>query len=100
MRTLSIIAPGIECKFTDSSSANISTACSLAQSIIDRMIYEEERSHDVMTIHDEAGDIMAEVYSKNNAGQSGILVKNEWYCPPDAADVVTNMISDYMGGVL
>lgn len=98
MRTLSIIAPGIECKFTDSSAANISTACSLAQTIIDRMIYEEESAHDVMTIHGEDGGIMAEVYAKDKAGQTGILVKNKWYCLPDAADVVSNMISDYMGG--
>lgn len=98
MRTLSIIAPGIDFKFTDNSAGIINTARSLAQTIIVRMIHEEKHSHDVMTIHGEDGGIMAEVYAKDKDGQTGILVKNKWYCLPDAADVVSNMISDYMGG--
>lgn len=98
MRTLSIIAPGIECKFTDNSAVNINTACSLAQNIIDRIAYEEESAHDVMAIHGDDGSIVAEVYAKDKSGQSGFSVDGKWYCLPDAADVVTNMISDYMGG--
>jgi len=91
---ISIYAPGIKVEVTDVSKVNC--ACKAAGSIMDNIFYENELSHDVITIHDSKGDCIAEVALRPdpfNGFIKGFEVVNKWYCLPEAKDVVSNIIN-------
>lgn len=85
-----IIAPGTDCKTTKT---NI--ACKIACNILEEIFYEA--LSDVMSIHIENGDCIAEISVDNGFKlvticRHGVFKK---YCLPDAEDIVSNIISDY-----
>lgn len=91
---LSIYAPDIEVGITDKSKINF--ACEVVKTIMGNIFYNEELRHDVITIHND-GIIVAEIMLRpnpNNGILKGFMIKNQWYCLPDAYDVISNVIAE------
>jgi hypothetical protein len=86
---IGIIAPGTDCKTT-----NTSIACKIACDIIEEIFYE--KSNDVMTIHTSDGNFIAEVSISNERVNICRHGKVDNYCLPDAETIIFNMISDYI----
>lgn len=88
---ITIIAPGTTCK-TDRE--NI--ACAIATSIIEDNFYEH--NGDVMTIHNDDNDCIAELTARG--GSISICRSGKFlsYCLPDAEDYITNLICDCIAG--
>lgn len=84
--SISIIAPGINCK-VDKSKVNI--ACNIVASIIEEIFYES--SKDVLSIYNEK-DVIAEVYVKQENNINVVCVNGKLYCLPDSEDVIFNLI--------
>ena len=91
---LAIYAPGVAVEITDKS--KIDFACEIAKSIMEKIFYNDELARDVITIHND-GEIIAEIMLRpnpNNGILKGCMVKNKWYCLPDAYDVICNIIAE------
>lgn len=96
--TIKIYAPGIDVKITDSNKNWI--VCDIIESIMNSIFYENELCHDVISIHNDKSDCIAEVILKPNPENGflkGFTVNNRWYCLPDAKDVVKNIILEMLG---
>lgn len=91
---LSIYAPGLGVEITDKSKVDF--ACEIAKYIMGNIFYNNELSHDIITIHKD-GEIIAEIMLRPNPDNGilkGYMVKNKWYCLPDAYDVICNIIAE------
>lgn len=91
MMEIRIIAPGTDCKTT-----NTSIASKIACDIIEEIFYE--RLNDVMTIHTSEGNFIAEISVNNERVNICRNGKVGNYCLPDAETIIFNMISDYIEG--
>lgn len=91
---LSIYAPGIGVEITDKSKLDF--ACEIAKTIMGNIFYNEELACDVITIHND-GKIVAEIMLRPNPDNGilkGFMIKNQWYCLPDAYGVINNIIAE------
>lgn len=91
---LSFYAPGVEVGITDK--GKVKFACEVVKIIMGNIFYNNELTHDVITIHND-GVLVAEIIVKPNP-VNGILkgcsVRNQWYCLTDAYDIVSDIIAE------
>lgn len=89
---ITISVPGIEVKLTDTSKTSI--VFNTVASIMESIYRNGEMSHDVMVIF--GGDeIAVEVILKANPQNDklkGFTISGDWYCLPDAENVIYNII--------
>lgn len=94
---ISIYAPGIELKVTDSNKINVT--CDAIESIMSDIFFIDEERHDVITIHNDTGDCITEISlgpNPNNGFIKGFVIKNEWYCMPEAREAILPIITDLL----
>lgn len=91
---MTICIPGITFEITDAD--KMDTACEMVNVFMSKMFYEDEYKNNILTIYKD-GETMIEIAlttNSDNDSLQGFTISNEWYCLPDALDVVTNMITD------
>lgn len=94
---ISIYAPGIELKVTDINKINVT--CDAIESIMSDIFFIDEQRHDVITIHNDTGDCITEISlgpNPNNGFIKGFVIKNEWYCMPEAREAILPIIEDLL----